>query len=210
MSKPTLPRGLYVVTGAEYVDAGRLAGAVRHAIIGGARMVQYRDKSGDHGLRRREAARLRDICHEHEALFIVNDDVRLAADCGADGVHLGRDDADIEQARNRLGGDAIIGASCYNLFGRASRAVDAGADYVAFGSFFSSQTKPGATRAEADVLTRARNELDTHIVAIGGITADNARQLIRAGADMLAVCGGVFDHRDPESAARHLARLFHE
>ena len=210
MSKSTLPRGLYVVTGAEYVDAGRLGNAVKHAIIGGARVVQYRDKSADAGLRKREAVTLRDMCRENDVLFIVNDDVRLAADTGADGVHLGREDVSIEHARNILGPDAIIGASCYNLFGRASRAVEEGADYVAFGSFFPSQTKPGATRAEADVLTRAHDELDTHVVAIGGITAENGRQLIRAGADMLAVCGGVFDHRDPEAAARHFSRLFYE
>ena len=210
MSKPALPRGLYVVTGAEYVDDGRLANAVQHAIIGGARAVQYRDKTGDAGKRKREAVTLRDMCHEHDVLFIVNDDVRLAAEIGADGVHLGREDAAIAHARNVLGPAAIIGASCYNLFGRASRAVGEGADYVAFGSFFHSQTKPGSIRAEPDVLTRARDELTTHVVAIGGITADNGRQLIRAGADMLAVCGGIFDHRDPEAAARHVSRLFHE
>lgn len=210
MTKPVLARGLYVITGAEYVDAGRLANAVQHAIIGGASAVQYRDKDSDASVRKREAAKLRDICRQHEVLFIVNDDVRLAADIGADGVHLGRDDATVEQARNILGPEAIIGASCYNLFGHARRAVEESADYVAFGSFFHSQTKPGATRADTQLLARARDELDTFVVAIGGITADNGLRLIRAGADMLAVCAGVFDHRDPEAAARHLSRLFLE
>ena len=203
-----LPTGLYVLTGAEYVDAGRLANAVQHAILGGAKMVQYRDKSRNEGHRRHEAATLRDICRRHDVLFIVNDDVRLAADIGADGVHLGRDDTGIAQARHTLGDAAIIGASCYSSLPRARRVCDEGASYVAFGSFFPSHTKPGATVAPRDILHDARRELDTHIVAIGGITADNGDGLIRAGADMLAVCGGVFDHRDPESAARHLARLF--
>ncbi|MBT8144470.1 MAG: thiamine phosphate synthase [Gammaproteobacteria bacterium] len=205
-----LKRGLYVVTGGEYVESGRLANAVQHAILGGARIVQYRDKGRNRAQRKHEAAALRDICHSHDVLFIINDDIRLADEVGADGVHLGRDDATIEHARHLLGDDALIGVSCYNLLGMARRAVEAGANYVAFGSFFHSQTKPGASRAEASILTEARDTLDTHIVAIGGITPDNGERLIRAGADMLAVCGGVFDHRDPESAARHFARLFRD
>lgn len=208
MTRPTLPRGLYVITGSEYLETGRLANAVQHAILGGAKLVQYRDKSRVAATRKHEAATLRDICHEHDVMLIVNDDVRLAQEIGADGVHLGREDTSIEQARRLLGDDAIIGASCYNLIGRARRAVDEGADYVAFGSFFPSRTKSTGTYAERDCLARASSELDTHIVAIGGITPDNGGQLIRAGADMLAVCGGVFDQRNPEHAAHHYAVLF--
>lgn len=210
MADRQLPRGLYVITGSEYVDSGRLANAVQHAVMGGARIVQYRDKSGNTAGRRREAAALRDVCHEHDVLFIVNDDIRLASSVGADGVHLGRDDATVSQARHLLGDEAIVGVSCYNQLGRARRAQQEGASYVAFGSFFPSQTKPGATPAERDILSRARDELSIHIVAVGGITTDNGSSLIRAGADMLAVCGGVFDHRDPEAAARHYARLFEQ
>lgn len=210
MTKPELPRGLYAITNNDYVQPGFLANAVHHAVIGGAVMVQYRDKSRDYGRRKREAVQLRDICHDHEVIFIINDDVRLAEDVGADGVHLGRDDWSVETARKALGDAAIIGASCYNSLGFARRACDEGADYVAFGSFFASRTKNRAERVHVDLLTEARDKLDTHLVAIGGITPDNGATLITAGADMLAACAGVFDHRDPESAASHYAALFRD
>jgi thiamine-phosphate pyrophosphorylase len=130
------------------------------------------------------------------ALLIVNDDPALAANVGADGVHLGEDDASIMSARELLGPDRIIGVSCYNDFDRARAAVDAGADYVAFGSFFPSSTKPSARRADLELLRRARS-LDVPVVAIGGIDADNARTLIDAGADAVAVITAVFLHDDP-------------
>ncbi|MDH3587875.1 MAG: thiamine phosphate synthase [Gammaproteobacteria bacterium] len=210
MSKPTLPKGLYAITDADYIQQALLANAVQHAIIGGAAMVQYRDKSRDHGRRKREAAQLRDICHAHDVLFIVNDDVRLAEEIKADGVHLGRDDWAVETARKSLGDSAIIGASCYNSLSFARRAIDQGADYVAFGSFFTSPTKGSADRVHVEILSEAREEMDTHVVAIGGITPENGGRLIAAGADMLAACSGVFDHRDPESAARHFSGLFRD
>ncbi len=210
MSKPVIPRGLYALTDSGYVQPGMLVNAVRHAIIGGAVMIQYRDKGADHGRRKREAAQLRDVCHDHDVLFIVNDDVRLADDVGADGVHLGRDDRPVDHARRALGPNAIIGASCYNSVSFARRARDAGADYVAFGSFFPSRTKDRATRVHADILAEARTAVDLPIVAIGGITPENGATLIHAGADLLAACAGVFDHRDPEGAARHYAALFRD
>lgn len=202
-----LPRGLCVVTGAEYVAPGMLGNAVQHAILGGARMVEYRDATRESGRRKREAATLRDICHDHDALFVVRGDLRLAEDVGADGVHLGPRDRPLAEARRALGATARIGAWCENSIGLARRAADDGADYVVFGSFYPSRTNPDTERADRDVLARAR-ELGVHVVASGGITVDNGVQLVRAGADMLAVCSGVFDHRDPESAARRLASLF--
>ena len=210
MSKPTLPKGLYAITNSDYTPANLLGNAVQHAIIGGARIVQYRDKSRDPGRRKHEAAQLRDICHAHDALLIINDDVRLADDVAADGVHLGRDDWPIERARRVLGDSAIIGASCYNSLGLARRARDDGADYVAFGSFFTSSTKTQAGRVPVEILSDARAEFSLHIVAIGGIMPENGAKLIRAGADMIAACSGVFNHRDPESAAHHYAALFAE
>jgi len=208
MSKPVLRKGLYAVTDSHYIQPNMLSNAVQHAVIGGAVMVQYRDKGRNPGRRKREAAQLRDICHDHDALLIVNDDVRLAEEIGADGVHLGRDDLPVAAARKALGESAIIGASCYTSIGFARRARDEGADYVAFGSFFPSQTKGRAERAYSDVLTTARSEMELHIVAIGGIMPENGASLIAAGADMIAACSGVFNQRDPESAARHYANLF--
>lgn len=209
-TRRSLPRGLYVITSPDYVSPGMFSNAVQHAILGGARIVQYRDKSRDTARRKREAATLRDICRDHGTLFIINDDLRLAQDVGADGVHLGHGDRSIQEARRLLGGDAIIGASCYNSTGLAHRAIDDGADYLSFGSFYPSRSRRDAERADRETLSHAREKFETHIVASGGITTDNGSLLIRAGADMLAVCAGVFDHRDPESAARAFARLFEE
>jgi thiamine-phosphate pyrophosphorylase len=139
--------------------------------------------------------------------FIINDDVALAAAIGADGVHLGRDDGDIAAARQQLR-HGIVGLSCYNEWPLAKAAAAAGADYVAFGAFFPSTTKPNAARAAPDLLKRSRQELDIPVVAIGGITPENGRDLIAAGADMLAVVQGVFGQPDIQAAARRYAALF--
>lgn len=205
--RPRLPRGLCVVTGAEYVSPGLLGNAVQHAILGGARMVEYRDPTREAGRRKREAAMLRDICRDHGVLFIVSADLRLADEVGADGVHLGPRDRSLEQARTTLGEHALIGAWCEDSLGLARRAVESGADYVTFGNFFPARAETRTERADRDVLGHAR-AFASHVVASGGITKDNGAQLIRAGADMLAVCRGIFDHRDAESAARQIAALF--
>jgi thiamine-phosphate pyrophosphorylase len=180
---------------------------VAAAIDGGARIVQYRHKGGTvrpHN----EAAILLALCRARGIPFIVNDDIDLAARIGADGVHLGRDDSDPRRAREHLGADALIGVSCYNELPRALEAQSAGADYVAFGSFFSSSTKPEAAHAPISLLQQAKNRLNIPLVAIGGITTQNAAQLIGAGADAIAVISGVFAHDDPCDAARQYSTLF--
>jgi thiamine-phosphate pyrophosphorylase len=141
-------------------------------------------------------------------LFIVNDDLDLAAAVGADGVHLGRDDAHPRRARHRLGRRALIGISCYNQLERAREAQALGADYAAFGRFFPSHTKPSAVQADPELLRRARREIDLPLVAIGGITPENAGFLLDAGADMLAVVDGVFGADDVRAAARSFTELF--
>jgi thiamine-phosphate pyrophosphorylase len=200
--------GLYVVTDAGLARAVGLVPMVAEAIEGGARLVQYRDKGRDACRRRNEAEALAALCRRHGVQLIVNDDVELAAEVGADGVHLGRDDPAIETARRRLGEAALIGVSCYDRFELALAARAAGADYVAFGSFFPSATKPHAVRADAGLLSRARSELGLPVVAIGGITPENGAALIAAGADMLAVVNAVFAAADVRAAAASLARLF--
>ncbi|MFO8152903.1 thiamine phosphate synthase [Thioalkalivibrio sp.] len=200
-----LLRGLYFVT--PEAVAGR-TGLVAAALRGGARLVQYRDKSGDAGRRLTEARRLAEHCRESGALFLVNDDVELTAAIGADGVHLGEDDAGIGKARAVLGPECVIGASCYDDLERARSAIAAGADYVAFGSVYPSPTKPRARRADLDLLRRAHRELDAPICAIGGITPENAAPVVAAGADMIAVIQGISEAADPEIAARRLQALF--
>lgn len=202
--------GLYVLTDAALLPEPRLVEGVAAALRGGARLVQYRDKTSDTARRRREADALLSLCREHAVPFIVNDDVELAYAIGADGVHLGRDDTALAQARVRLGPHAVIGVSCYDSLPRAIAAAHEGADYVAFGSFFASPSKPDAVPAPLQLLTAARHELGIPLCAIGGIRPENAGRLLSAGADMLAVISGVFAESDIQSAARDYARLFRQ
>lgn len=202
------PRGLYAITDSGLHTGEALEQAVTRAIAGGAAVIQYRDKSGDEDRRYAEAAMLARICRRHGVPMIVNDDVELAVAAGADGVHLGRDDADPSLARSRLGNECIIGVSCYNSADRAEAARREGADYVAFGSMFSSATKPDATRADIETIQLARRRIRLPIVAIGGITPDNGALLLDAGVDLLAVVSGVFACDDPADSARRYARLF--
>jgi thiamine-phosphate pyrophosphorylase len=181
---------------------------VGQAIAGGARLIQYRNKAGDPDRRRRDALALLEVCRSAGVPLIINDDLDLAERIGADGVHLGRDDPDPREARRRLGPDAIIGLSCYNQLDRAAQAQEIGADYAAFGRFFPSSTKPLAVRATLDLLRRARGDLSISLVAIGGITPENGRPLISAGADMLAAVESVFTQPDIRAAAAAFTKLF--
>jgi thiamine-phosphate pyrophosphorylase len=191
--------GLYLITDGR----PELPRRVEAALQAGVGALQYRDKSADHERRRAEAEALAALCRQYQLPFIVNDDVDLALAVGADGVHLGLYDSSIAQARAQLGPAALIGASCYNSLVNAQRAVDVGADYIAFGAFFPSRTKPDAIRAEIALLRKAR-VFHRRVVAIGGITAANAGPLLAAGADWLAVCDDVLGAADPgEAAARY-------
>lgn len=201
-------QGLYAVTRTPAADLPRLLAEVEAALAGGARVVQLRDKTSDFGTRLEAALCLNTLCRAYGAVFLVNDDVAVAQAAGAHGVHLGREDTAIEAARARLGAAAIIGASCYNRLDLARRAVLRGADYVAFGRFFPSRTKPEAVPAGLDLLRRARRELKVPLVAIGGITVDNGGALVAAGAHALAVVGGLFDADDVTERARRFAELF--
>jgi thiamine-phosphate pyrophosphorylase len=200
--------GLYAIADTQYLDDARLIPAVGEAIAGGARIVQYRDKKHVAADRARQAGELASLCRQHDALFIINDDVELAKQVQATGVHLGREDASFAQARAQLGPQAIIGVSCYNELVRALKAQSDGADYVAFGSFFPSRTKPQAVRAGLELLCEAKQKLRIPVVAIGGITPENGAHLLAAGADALAVVEGVFGQDDVRAAAERYTRLF--
>ena len=209
MNGSRLPaRGLYAIADSTLHSGRALERAVTRAIAGGARMIQYRDKSEDADRRRADAAMLVRSCGRHGVPMIVNDDVELALEVSADGVHLGRDDLDPSAARARLGNHFIIGVSCYNRLELAEAAQQKGADYVAFGSMFPSATKPAATPAEITTVASARERIQLPIVAIGGITPENGGLLLDAGVDLLAVVRGVFGHDDPAEAARRYAQLF--
>ena len=199
--------GLYALT-PECSDTATLLNKVQQALSGGAQLVQYRNKEGDVALRHEQASELLTLCRHFQTPLIINDDIRLADLIGADGVHLGKDDGSIREARIILGPDKIIGVSCYNDLQRALDAETHGANYVAFGSFFRSSTKPGATVAPLTLLHEAKQSLSIPIVAIGGITADNVISLIEAGADAVAVISALFDNGDIKTIASRFAVLF--
>jgi thiamine-phosphate pyrophosphorylase len=201
-------RGLYVITPDNAEEPSALADQVAQAIAGGAKLIQYRNKGQDDRLRHDQATAILRICRPAGVPLIVNDDITLAEDLGADGVHLGRNDSDPIEARQRLGAGAIIGVSCYNDLAGAQVAERHGASYVAFGSFFPSVTKPLAVRPSPDLLASASRSLRIPIVAIGGITPQNGGLLIAAGARMLAVVTGIFAQPDLVAAARAYASLF--
>lgn len=207
MHKTEQLRGLYAITDAELCPAADFAAKTAAALRGGARIIQYRDKSDDHARRLSEAQTLRQLCDQHQALLIINDDIALCLEANADGVHLGEDDGELSTARARLG-NRIIGVSCYNAWQHAETAQAAGADYIAFGAFYPSATKPKARRADLALLQRARQQLSLPVVAIGGIELDTAAPLIDAGADMLAVIRDLFDREDIEARARRYGELF--
>jgi thiamine-phosphate pyrophosphorylase len=198
-------RGLYAITQTDAKSNDTIINEVTAAIKGGAVIVQYRDKSPQNAhLVVRELIK---ICHQHNVPLLINDNVELAKQVGADGVHLGKEDGAVSQAKRILGNDAIIGVSCYNSVELAKTAQLQGATYAAFGRFFPSTSKPLAAPAEIETLHQAKHELTIPIVAIGGILPDNGAQLIAAGADFLAVIGGIFD-RQPEQSARAYQALF--
>lgn len=198
-------RGLYAIYDRGSLENDALE-RVASALAGGARWLQYRDKR-EQAPDRALIARLQALIRPHRACLIINDDWRLAAEIGADGVHLGQSDGSVAAARLALGREAIIGVSCSDSMARARQAVAEGATYVSFGRFFVSHTKPDAPGAPLSVLSEA-SELQVPVVAIGGINRSNAGQVVAAGADLIAVAGGLFAADDVFTAACELAGLF--
>lgn len=199
--------GLYAIT-PDLADTGELLRRVRAALTGGARVVQYRNKTATPTLRLTQARALQFLCAEYGVALIINDHLDLALEVGAAGLHLGGDDGDIAAARARLGAGKLLGASCYDRIELAQSAIAAGADHIAFGSFFASSVKPGAVRPPLDLITRAKRQFELPVVAIGGITPQNASQLIAAGGDAVAVISALFAAPDIEAAAREFQSLF--
>ncbi|MCU0840281.1 MAG: thiamine phosphate synthase [Thiobacillaceae bacterium] len=198
--------GLYAVT-PDWPDTARLLAVTEAILAGGCRLLQYRHKTATDGLRLEQALALRALTRRHGTRLIVNDDVELALRVAAEGAHLGGEDGDLAAARQRLGPERLLGASCYQSLATARQARAAGADYVAFGSFFPSPTKPRAGRAELALLAEARRTIDAPLAAIGGINLDNAAPLVSAGADLLAVISALYDAPDPRAAAEGFNRM---
>jgi thiamine-phosphate pyrophosphorylase len=184
---------LYAITDSQLMPNEQLFTGVEAALKGGCQWVQYRDKSTDKKRRLQDAIKLLDLCNKYHATLIINDDVQLAFEIKAQGVHLGQGDGDVRAARTLLGSKAIIGVTCHDSLALAQTAIDEGANYIAFGRFFSSSTKPDARSAPLSLLKTARQEFPNVIIAaIGGITVDNATLVADAGADLIAVCNNLF------------------
>lgn len=199
---------LYAITDSHLMPGEKLFTDVEAALKGGCQFVQYRDKSGNTSKRLNDAQKLRDLCAAYQANLIINDDVELAYLIQAQGVHLGQGDGDVKAARNRLGADAIIGVTCHNSLELAQKAIEDGATYIAFGRFFSSNTKPNARPASLHLLAQAKIQFpDTPVTAIGGITLENVHDVLTAGADLVAVCHSLFSADDVTNQARQFNRI---
>ena len=208
--KPALQRGLYVITDCVNLDTSGLLRKSRLILEAGVAVLQYRDKTPDAAIRMERALALQKLCTRYNTVFLINDDVELAVQVGADGVHIGREDAGYDQSRALLGRQALIGVSCYNQLERALLAEHQGADYAAFGAFYPTATKTTEFRAHPDLLIRAKRRLAIPVVAIGGITPENAAVLIGAGADLLAVVNSVYSREDPQQAVAEYNILFNK
>lgn len=203
-------RGLYAITDSKLLADGRLLPYAEAALRGGARLLQYRDKSDNDARRLREAEALHGMCERHGAKLIINDDAELAARLGV-GLHLGQEDGSLSAARALLGRKAIIGATCHSRLELAEQALAEGASYIAFGRFFDSNTKPGAPSATLEMLEQARRQFSLPIVAIGGVSLENAPELIARGASLIAVVHALFaaeSANEVERRARALSDLF--
>ncbi|MBI6854569.1 thiamine phosphate synthase [Pseudomonas lijiangensis] len=193
-------RGLYAITDSTLL-AGKFLTYVQAALDGGVTLLQYRDKTSDESRRLREASELLKLCEQYKTRLIINDDAELAARLGV-GVHLGQTDGSLPDARALLGHKAIVGATCHGKLELAEKAKADGATYVAFGRFFSSQTKPDAPAVPFDLLEQVRAKVHLPIAVIGGITLENAPQLVAHGADLLAVVNGLFGAENPQEVTR--------
>lgn len=201
-------KGLYVIT-PDMADLNTLIHKTKLAIEGGASMVQYRSKMLDRDVKMQQSAAILRLCRQYDVPCVINDDVEMCRILEADGVHLGEKDDNIEEVRRILGEDAIIGSSCYNQLERAKQAQKEGASYVAFGTMFPTPTKPGATRATLALLKEAKREIHIPIVAIGGITMNNAHDVIETGIDAIAVITSLYEAKSIKETAETFLKMFH-
>ncbi len=208
------PAGLYGIT-PDWDDTPRLLRAVRAAHDGGLNVLQFRRKQGSQEALHQQLTQLSELCASLELPLLINDHWSWALQFPVQGAHLGKDDGDLIQARHALGQHALLGRSCYNSLELARQALAEGADYIAFGAVFPSSVKPDAPRAELDTLRQARQLCQDQdrsrraaVVAIGGITPDNAPALLEAGVDSLAVISSLFEADDVRATAQRFTDLF--
>ncbi len=193
--------GLYAITNETLMPENRFLSMAEAAISSGISVLQYRDKSANFAKKLRQATALKKLCNKHNVIFIINDDVELTKKTNADGIHIGKNDLTLENIRKQLGSKKIIGVSCYNQLSLAEAAATAGADYIAFGSFFGSSIKPDAPKASIDLIASFKKTHNTPLCCIGGITSENCHSLTDAGADMVAVISDIFSQPSTDAIA---------
>ena len=201
-------RGVYVISDCRNREANDLLDVTGEILDAGISLFQFRDKNSEYEIKKLLAKKLQVLCKRHKTPFIINDDVKLAKEISADGVHLGRHDMSIDKARNILG-KKIIGVSCYNDLEHAISVERLGADYVTFGSFFNSPSKPNAKKVEVELLAKSKSRLKIPIVAIGGITPENGKQLVESKVDFLAVISGIYQSENVRDSIKIYKKLFH-
>lgn len=201
--------GLYAIT-PELENTNNLLDKARQVLEGGAQLLQYRNKSASRVLLKEQAGLLLQLCREFGVPLIINDYLDLAIEIDADGLHVGQQDASLFNVRNQLGRNKIVGASCYNNLDLALQAEKEGADYVAFGAFFPSLTKPNTVLVTVDFIGEAKKKITVPIVGIGGIRLTNAKTVIQSGCVALAVCNDLFQSENIKIKAAQYAQLFEE
>ena len=199
---------MYAITDNHLIHEINFHQAIKSALQGGANIIQYRDKTNDAEKHLVQTLKLRELCDQHDALLIINDDIQLTIASKADGVHLGKNDVSVAKARKLLGGQYLIGQSCYNDIDSAIDAELQGADYVAFGAVYNSPTKPDAATVTLETLKNAKPRLSIPVCAIGGINIQNARPVIATGIDMIAVISDLFTHKNIQERSEALSSLF--
>ena len=207
LDSPLLTFGLYAITDPTLLPGKSLLPGVESALRGGCRLIQYRDKTASETELLKSALSLKDLCLDYQARLIINDDLDLCLRVKADGVHLGKTDGNIIAARKRLGAEKILGVTCHSDLDYAQQSIIQGVDYCAFGRIFTSKTKPNAPRCSSETLTEASN-LDIPVVAIGGVTVENAHTLVATKIHNIAVIHGLFGQTDIEASARVFSSLF--
>ena len=199
-------KGLYAITDSKLMGSDLIL-KTEQAILGGINILQYRNKTIPFDQQEQEVLKLAQLCKNNNVLFLINDNVELALKVNADGVHLGQEDTSLQEAREQLGKDKIIGVTCHNKIELAVEAQTKGADYVAFGRFFNSKTKPSAPPAELSLISEAKKSISIPIVAIGGITQETAPLLLEEGVDVLAIIRGIFGQDDILSATQQFVEI---
>ena len=200
-------KGLYLVT-PDWDDTDALIKATETALSVGIGLLQYRHKTANGELRLEQASALLKLCRQHNVPFIVNDHIDLCIELDADGIHVGGTDASVAVVRTLIGKDKILGASCYGDFALAEQAQIAGASYVAFGGFYPSRVKKYEVSTPAAIVSKAKSQLILPVCVIGGMTPENAKPLVKEGADMVAAISSVYSAEDIAIAVREFAALF--